>query len=140
MDRLFLLSGIKGDKSIKLSKEDSKFKRSKEFPGSENLVLAAIALETIDDSKTKYGQAKPYNQRSVIGVLMSVLGWDAGSENRANPKDYENWWDDHKKKSEYEQKLIKMISGYVFERIMRLDREQKKTNQEIAEWLRRMAK
>ncbi len=97
MDRLFLLPGIKGGKSIKLSREDSKFRRSKEFPGSENLVLAAIALETIDDSKTKYGQATPYNQRSVIGVLMSVLGWDAGSENRANPKDYENWWDDHKK-------------------------------------------
>lgn len=140
MDRLFLLPGIKGGKSVKLSKEDSKFKRSKEFPGSEKLVLAAIALETIDDSKTKYGQFKPYNQRSVIGILMSVLGWDAFSENRTKPKDYENWWDDHKKKSEYEQKLIKMISGYVFERIMSLDREQKKTNQEIADWLRRMAK
>lgn len=97
MDPLFLLSGIKGGKSIKLSKEDSKFKKSKEFPGSEKLVLTAIALETVDDAKTKYGQAKPYNQRSVIGILMSVLGWDAGSENRTNPKDYENWWDDHKK-------------------------------------------
>lgn len=140
MDPLFLLSGINGSKSIKLSKDDSRFKKSKEFPGSEKLVLTAIALETVDDAKTKYGQAKPYNQRSVIGILMSVLGWDAGSENRTYQKDYENWWDDHKKQLEYEQKLIKMISGYIFERIMRLDREQKKTNQEIADWLRRMAK
>jgi hypothetical protein len=31
---------------IKLSEEDLKFKKSAEYPGSENLVLAAIALET----------------------------------------------------------------------------------------------
>ncbi len=125
---------------IKLIKEDIKFKKSAEYPGSENLRLAAVALETAEDARTKYGQAVPYNQRSPIGILMSVLGWDSGSKSRSEPKEYENWWADHKKKSEYEQKLIRMISGYVFERIMTFDREQKKTNQEIADWLRQMAK
>lgn len=139
MDRLFLVSGIKGGKLIKLSKEDSKFKKSKEYPGSENLILAAVALEAADDARTKYGQDTPYNQKSIIGILISILGWSGGSESRTKPNEYENWWVNHKKKSEYEQKLIKMISGYVFERIMVLDREQKKTNQEIADWLRRMA-
>jgi hypothetical protein len=47
-----------------------KFKESAEYPGSENLVLAAIALETTEYVRTKYGQNLMYNQ-SAIEILMS---------------------------------------------------------------------
>ncbi len=99
---------------IKLTKEDSKFKKSEQYPGSENLRLAATALKTTEDVRTKFGQAVPYNQQSIFGILMSVLGWAAGSKSHAKPK-------------VDEQRLINMISGQVFERIMMLDREKKKS-------------
>jgi hypothetical protein len=41
----------------------------------------------------------PYNQQSVIGVLMSVLGWNDSSKSRAKQKENESWWADHRKKS-----------------------------------------
>ena len=60
---------------IELGEEDLKFKKSAEYSGSENLVLAAIALETAEHVRRKYGQNLMYNQQSTIGILMSVLGW-----------------------------------------------------------------
>lgn len=78
---------------IKLTKEDLIFKKAAEYPGPDK--LAAISLEMADDARTK--KAKPYNQQSVTGLLMSVLGWNGAKQN-----ENENWWADHRKKSLYE--------------------------------------
>jgi len=64
---------------IELSEEDLKFKKSAEYPGSENLVLAAIALETTEHVRIKYGQNLLYDQ-SAIGILMSILGQNQGAK------------------------------------------------------------
>ncbi len=50
-----------------------------------------------------------------------------------------DWWNNRVKMSQFEQRLTNLISAYVFERIIMLDRERKKTTLEIAEWLRKMA-
>ncbi len=50
---------------IELSEEDLKFKESAEYPGSENHVLAAIALETTEYMRTKYGPNLMYNQSTI---------------------------------------------------------------------------
>jgi hypothetical protein len=112
-------------KMVELTAEDLRFKKSALAP-SENLILAAIALETTEHVKSKYGQATIYSQKSVIGTLMSILGLKTTET-------------DHIKKSQYEHRLIDMLSRYVFERIITMDREQKRTAPEIAEWLTRMA-
>jgi len=122
---------------IELSEDDLQFKKSAEYPGSENLVLAAIALETTEHMRTKYGQNLMYNQQSAIGILMSILGWNRGA--KANQMAEIDGWNNRVKISQFEQRLTNMISRYVFERIIMLDREQKKTSLEIAEWLRKMA-
>jgi hypothetical protein len=122
---------------IKLSEEDLKFKNSTEYPGSENLVLAAIALETTEHVRRKYGQNPTYNQQSTIGILMSILGWNG--EPKTSRMAEIDWRNNHVKMSRFKQRLTNMISAYVFERIIMLDREQKRTIVEIAEWLRKMA-
>jgi hypothetical protein len=121
---------------IELSEEDLEFKESAEYPGSENLVLAAIALETTEYVRTKYGQNLMYNQ-SAIGILMSILGRNLGA--KTNQMTEINWWNNRVKMSQFEQRLTNMMSTYMFERIILLDRERKKTTLEIAEWLRKMA-
>ena len=122
---------------IKINEEDLKFKKSAEYPGSENLVLAAIALETTEYVRTNYGQRLMYNQQSVINILMSILGWNGLA--KANQMTEIDWRDNHVKMSLLQRRLTNMISSYVFERIIMLDREQKRTTLEIAEWLREMA-
>jgi hypothetical protein len=112
-------------------------KKSAEYPGSENLVLAAIALETTEYVRSKYGQNLMYNQQSIIGILMSILGWNGQAE--ANQMTEIYWRNNRVKTSQFEQRLTNMISAYVFERIIMLDREQKRTALEIAEWLRKIA-
>jgi hypothetical protein len=75
---------------------------------------------------------------------MSRLGWDGGSDGRAKSREeavrmrkimaLEN----HESILVYRQKLIYMLSGYVVNRLTILDRE-KKSNREVAEWLRLLA-
>ncbi len=122
---------------IKLSEEDLKFKNSAEYPDAENLVLAAIALETTEHVRTKYGQYTTYNQQSTIGILMSILGWNG--EPKTSRMAEIDWRNSHVKMSRFKQRLTNMIPAYVFEGIIMLDREQKRTSVEIAEWLRKMA-
>ena len=38
---------------IRLSREDMKFKKASEYPGSHKLILAAIALETAEQNTVK---------------------------------------------------------------------------------------
>lgn len=129
---------------IELSPDDLEFKCSKEFPDREKLLLAAVALETTKFERTNYGEDACYNQRSPVGILMSRLGWDGGSDGRAKSREeavrmrkimaLEN----HESILVYRQKLIYMLSGYVVNRLTILDRE-KKSNREVAEWLRLLA-
>ncbi len=74
-----------------------------------------------------------YNQPSIIGILMSNLGWNRGV--RTNQMIEIVGWNDRVKVSQFEG----LISIYVFERIIILDKEQKKRALEIAGWLRKMA-
>jgi hypothetical protein len=76
-------------------------------------------------------------QQSAIGILMSILGGNRGA--KASQMTEIVRWDDRVKISQFEQRLTNMISRYVLKRIMMLDRKQKKTVLEIAEWLRKMA-
>jgi hypothetical protein len=76
------------------------------------------------------------NRRSAIGILMSILGRNRARTNQMTEID---WWNNRVKMSQFEQRLTNMMSTYVFERIILLDRERKKTILEIAEWLRKMA-
>ncbi len=122
---------------IKLSEEDLRFKKSADYPDSENLILAAIALETTEHVRTKYQQNLMYNQQSINGILMSILGWNG--EARTNQMTEIDWRNNRAKMAQFEQRLTNMISAYVFERIIMLDREQRRTALEIADWLRKMA-
>ena len=122
---------------IDLSEEDLKFKKSADYPGSENLVLAAIALETTEYVRTNYRQNLMYNQQSVIDILMSILGWNERA--KANQMTEIDWRNNRVKVSLFERRLTNMRSVYVLERILKFDRQQKKTTLEIAEWLRKMA-
>lgn len=111
---------------IDLSEEDLKFKKSAEYSGPENLVLAAVALEATEYVRTKYGQNPMYNQGSTIGMLMSILGWN--SETKADQMTEIDWCNNRAKLPQFEQfkqRLTNMISAYVFEGIIILDREQK---------------
>jgi len=124
---------------IQLSEEDLKFKKSAEYPDSENLILAAIALETTEYVREKYQQNLMYNQQSIIGILMSILGWNGKAKINQVKVTEIDWLNNRVKISQFEQRLTNMISAYVFERIIMLDREQRRTALEIAEWLRKMA-
>lgn len=95
-----------------------------------------LALETVEHVRTKYGQDVTHDQKSIIGLLLSIIGWDA---NRAISKDEFNLWKDRVVFSEYILKSTNMLSEYVFNRISEFDKE-KKTNEEISDCLRRMAK
>jgi hypothetical protein len=122
---------------IKLSEEDLRFKKSADYPDSENLILAAIALETTEYVRTNYQQNLMYNQQSINGILMSILGWNG--EAKTNQMTEIDWRNNRVKMAQFEQRLTNMISAYVFERIIMLDREQRRTALEIADWLRKMA-
>ena len=74
---------------IKLSEEDLRFKKSADYPDSENLILAAIALETTELVRTKYRQNLMYDQQSINGILMSILGWNG--EARTNQMTEIDW-------------------------------------------------
>jgi len=96
-----------------------KFKKSAEYPGLENLVLAAIAFETTEYVRTKYGQNLMYNQQSAIG-----LGGNRGAKASQMTEIVRR--DDRVKIPQFEQRLTNMISRNVLERIMMLDRKQEK--------------
>ena len=115
---------------IELNQEDVQFKKSTER--SENLMLVAVLLETIEHVRTKYGK---YDQKSIISSLKSTLG---DVDNSVKAREF-SWWESPVKKSQYESKLASMVSEYVINRIAEFDREQK-SNQEVAEWLREIAK
>ena len=117
---------------IQLSEEDLKFKKSEEFPDSENLILAAFALETTEYVREKYQQNLMYNQQSIIGILMSILGWNGRA--KTNQMKEIDWLNNRVKISQFEQRLTNMISAYVFKRIIMLDREQRRTALEIADY------
>ncbi len=118
---------------IELTKEDLRFKQSAAELMSENLTLIAVALETIEDVKTKYAQDVVY-QKSMIGSLKSILG----EKNHSTEARELSWWE-KPEKTQYGPKLTNMISEYISNRIAEFDRE-KKSNQEVAEWLREIAK
>jgi hypothetical protein len=96
---------------IELTQEDLKFRESAEFPDNkENILSAANILGVIDNNTTLSDLAKNY--KSLVECLVSMLNWDNCSH---------------------------ALSEYVCSRIMVFKQEQK-TNQEIADWLRRLAR
>jgi hypothetical protein len=67
-------------------------------------------------------------------MIMSSLGWRGGSNCTATNKFHKNQFEyDY-----YYQEVIFMLSRYVVNRLYMLDR-QRKSNEEIIDWLRRMA-
>lgn len=91
----------------------------------------AVALETVQYVKTKYQNT--YGQKNIIGLLKSIMGDVDVNE----PKEF-SWWE-KPEKSKYKSKLANMLPEYILNRIVEFEREQK-TNEEIIDWLRRMAK
>ena len=97
---------------VELSPEDLKFKKSAEYrDGKENILNAANILGMINTSGIKY-RLNPDKQRNLIEFVVSFLGLGSSSYG---------------------------LSDYVCNRISMFEREQK-TNEEIIDWLRRMAK
>ncbi|NAL78941.1 hypothetical protein [Nitrososphaera sp. AFS] len=97
---------------IKLTKEDLKFKKSAEYRDrKENILNAANILGMINSSGIKY-HLNPDKQRNLIEIVVSFMGLGNSSYG---------------------------LSDYVCNRICMFEREQK-TNEEISDWLRRMAK
>lgn len=99
---------------------------------SENLALIAIALETIEHIRTKYGQNAVY-QKSIISCLKTILG-----EKSHSIEATEFSWLEKPEKTQYEPKLTDMISEYVS--IELYNSMRKKSNDEVPAWLRCMAK
>lgn len=132
---------------LNLTTEDLEFKKSREFPGKEPLINAAMALETTKAERTPHSEDARYDRRSSVGVLMAILGWDGGvygiARRLKNSKEAFRmrttlWQKSAVDSHQYRQRVIYMISGYVVHRIDGLDRDNK-TNREVADWLRLLA-
>ena len=126
-----------------LSPEDLEFKKSAEYPSKNRLLRAAKMIETTEFERSPNEEDETNNKRSIVGMIMSGLGWSGGSECLAKSREAvelrKNKW--HKNQFEldyYCQEAIFMLSGYVIGRLDKLDR-QKKTNEEIVDWLKKMA-
>jgi|GEM_PF-1633751 hypothetical protein len=110
------------------------------MPDKRNIQLAAKALETTKFKETAFGEYATGNRRNTVGVLMSVLGWNGGtqalSENAAealrirkqsSEKDTEN-------RLIYRQKVCEFLSEHIVGRMDYLSRDN--SFKEIAQWLR----
>lgn len=102
---------------IELTAKDKLFKDEVK---PENLILAAIALETVDHVRSEYGQD---GQNSIVTTLMSILGLKSTEIESMKIRPYEH-------------RLASMLSDYVLERLKVLDNE---PNRDVADWLRKMA-
>jgi hypothetical protein len=131
-------------KMIELSREDFEFKKSTKYPGKIRLLRAAKMIETTEFERNLYEEDATYSKRSIVGMIMSGLGWSGSTEcvpkstgeavTLTKSKFHKNLFElDY-----YRQETIFMISGYVVRRLDYLDC-QKKTNEEIVDWLKRMA-
>ena len=97
---------------IELTQEDIEFKQSTEYRArKENILNAANILDMINRSGIKY-RLHPDKQRNLIEIVVSFLGLGSSSYG---------------------------LSDYVCNRISIFEKELK-TNEEILDWLRRMAK
>lgn len=129
--RLFLADWIT---MIEITLEDIEFKKSKEFPGKDRLLRAAKMLETTELERSANEEDATHNKRTTVGMIMSALAWSGGSDCKAKNKIHKNQFEyDH-----YYQEVIFMLSRYVVNRLYMLD-HQRKSNEEIVDWLRRMA-
>jgi hypothetical protein len=128
-------------KKIELIPGDLEFKDSPNMPDKQNIEFAARALETTKFKETAFGEYATGNRRNAVGVLMSVLGWDGGtqaiSENAAealrmrkqsSEKDAEN-------RLIYRQKVCEFLSEYIVGRMNYLSTF-RFSFKEIAQWLR----
>jgi hypothetical protein len=129
---------------IELIPEDLDFKQSAAYASTKSLIDAAKAIETTNFERAKNGQYSGPNQRSIVGIIMDSFGWDGGTDGIAkSPEEAAQlrktrWHKDAADLHHYRQDIIFALSGYIVLRLDKLDRENK-TNQEIADWLRRMA-
>ncbi len=120
---------------IEITPEDIEFKKSVEYPGEIRLLRAATVIETTEFERSHNEEdATQNNKRTIVGMIMSSLGWRGGSNCTAMNKFHKNQFEyDY-----YYQEVIFMLSRYVVNRLYMLDR-QRKSNEEIIDWLRRMA-
>lgn len=125
----------RGVKMIEITPEDIEFKKSVEYPGEIRLLRAAKMIETTGFERSHNEEdATQNNKRTIVGMIMSSLGWSGGSNCTAKNKFHKNEFEyDY-----YYQEVIFMLSRYVVNRLYMLDR-QRKSNEEIIDWLRRMA-
>ena len=129
---------------IELNTEDTAFKKSKEYPGKKSLIHAARAIEASMFDRTIDDQDSGYNQRSTVGIIMSSFGWNGGIDGIAKNLDDAAklrrviWRKDSEDRHEYRQQVIYALSRYIVDRMTLFDR-QHKTNEEIIDWLKRMA-
>ncbi len=118
---------------IEITPKDIEFKKSAEYPGKDRLLRAAQIIENREFGSPNEEDAT-HNKRTIVGMIMSALGWSGGSDSTAK----NNF---HKNRFEYDyyyQEAILMLSGYLVNRLDLLDRH-RESNEEIVDWLRRMA-
>ena len=119
---------------IEITQKDIEFKKSAEYPCKDRLLWAAKIIENTEFERSPNEETTTHNKRTIVGMIMSALGWSGGSDCTAKIKFHKNQFEyDH-----YYQEAIFMLSRYLVNRLDFLDR-QTKSNEEIVDWLRRMA-